>query len=388
MDLTNRLYYDNSYLKVFEARVEACREKEGRFEIALDQSAFYPTSGGQPYDTGTICFAGGETRVSDVWADADGTIWHRVDRPIPEETYVRGRIDRARRFDHMQQHGGEHMLAGAIHHLLGGGTIGLHLGRDISSIDVTLPGGRTHLTKQEILMLEEQVNTWIQQDDPVKCYFPEPDELASLPLRKPPTVAQSIRIVAFGDYEMVPCGGTHPSSAGQVGLLKILSVAPAKGKARVTFVCGMRAFRYFCRCQEAAEQSGRLLSCPVDELPGAVERMQAQALETEKKLAQTLEKVYLEKMRACEENGVVCLWIGDGDCDALRAAAAAYIRQSGKQVLCGAGGRLIFARSRDAAGDMGALMRSAARGGGKSDFAAGAGDEEALWRARKTLEGK
>lgn len=386
--MTNRLYYDDSYLREFDGRVTACRPQGEKYQISLDQSAFYPTSGGQPFDTGILIGACGSLAVEDVCVDDAGEVWHLVETPVPVGTPLHGKIDWERRFDHMQQHGGEHMLAGAVYRLLNGSTIGLHLGKDNSSIDVTLPDDRAHLTKEEINALEWQVNTWIQEDAGVRCWFPEEAELARLPLRKPPTVKTHIRIVAFGDYEMVACGGTHPASAGQVGLLKILSVTPAKGKARITFVCGMRAFRYFSVCQSAAEESGRLLSCPVGDLPGAVERMKAQTLDLQRRLTHVMEKEYIEKMRDSEGNGIACLWLQEADQDALRAAAAAYIRQSGKYVLCGGQGRIIFARSADASGDMGALIRAVARGGGKPDFASGTGDAENLRQARDILMGK
>ena len=168
-------------------------------EVALDQSAFYPTSGGQPYDTGTL----GNVRVVDVTVE-DNVVWHRLDGALRVGDSVHGEIDWPRRFDHMQQHGADHVLAGACYELFGGVTIGLHLGEEVSSIDMTLPGGRTHLTEAEVDQLETLVNERIQRDAPVRCWFPGEEELSSLPLRKKPTVTEHVRIVAFGDYEMVP----------------------------------------------------------------------------------------------------------------------------------------------------------------------------------------
>ena len=130
----------------------------------------------------------------------------------------------------MEQHGGEHMLAGAIWEKLGGTTIGLHLGKEDSTIDVSMPDGRTRLTEEEILLLEDTVNMRIRQDAPIRCWFPTEEELKTLPLRKAPTVTEHIRIVAMGDFEMVACGGTHPSSTGRIGMVKILSALPSKGK--------------------------------------------------------------------------------------------------------------------------------------------------------------
>ena len=141
----------------------------------------------------------------------------------------------------MQQHAADHMIAGRIWSRFGGVTIGLHESDEVSTIDVQMPDGRTHLTDEEIRAVERDVNERIQRDVPIRCWFPSAEELKILPLRKKPTVSEHVRVVAIGDDEMVACGGTHPSTAGQIGLVKIVSVAPARGKMRVGFVAGMRA---------------------------------------------------------------------------------------------------------------------------------------------------
>ena len=386
--MTHRLYYDQSYLTEFDSAVTACRPADGEYEVALRESAFYPTSGGQPFDTGCLIADGKTLPVTDVRVDREGEVWHRVSGLLAPGTDVHGRIDWERRFDHMQQHGGEHMLAGAAYELFRGSTIGLHLGREDSSIDVTLPDGRTHLTDAERTALETLVNRRIQQDAPVRCWFPDAEELKSLPLRKAPTVSEHIRIVAFGDYEMVACGGTHPSSAGQIGLVKILSVTPAKGKARIAFLCGMRAFRYLDACQKAAEAGGALLSCKVTELTEAVERLKEQSLQLNRALTRSLADDYLRTMTDKEENGLCVLWLEGADTDALTLAAGEYIKDSGRLLLCGGNGRLTFARSADRNEDMAALLRQVARGGGKPDYATGAGEAQALKSAREILTGK
>ena len=229
--MTDRLYYENAYLTAFDARVTRVSARDGRQHIALDRSAFYPTSGGQPFDTGMLNHA----RVTDVFVDEQGEVWHETDGMFTVGDAVHGEIDWPRRFDHMQQHAADHMIAGAIWRMFGGVTIGLHESDEISTIDVQMPDGRTRLTAEEVARVEWDVNCHIQRDLPIRCWFPEPDELAALPLRKKPTVQTHVRVVAIGDDEMVACGGTHPSSAGQIGLVKILSVLPARGKARVSF---------------------------------------------------------------------------------------------------------------------------------------------------------
>lgn len=379
--MTERLYYDQSYLKEFEARVTAVRIGKGSIWVSLDRSAFYPTSGGQPFDTGILACGGRKCRVTDVQADEEGEVWHLTDAPLYPGDTVTGYIDWDRRFDHMQQHGGEHMIAGAVYTLFGGMTIGLHLGEKDSSIDVTMPDGSTHFTDEMIEKLETDVNTHVQQDAPVRCWFPDAEELQGLPLRKAPTVREHVRIVAFGDYEMVACGGTHPSSAGQVGPVRILSVTPARGKARVTFVCGMRAYRYMSLCTRAAERSARLLSCRPEELPGCVETLNEKLQLAEKDMLVVKTGQYLSMLEAC--GGVLSL--DDGDVKALQEAVSRYIEKPGRIALAQAGRRLIFARSADAHTDMAALLRQVARGGGRPDFASGDGEPGSAMKAAEIL---
>ena len=240
--MTTRLYYDDSLLTEFDATVTGCVRRENAWSCTLDRSAFYPTSGGQPYDTGTItCPDNRVLDVTDVECGSEREVWHTISGEIAPGTKVHCVIDWERRRDHMEQHGGEHLLAGAVWRHLHGTTIGLHLGKEDSTIDVSFPDGRTHLTEDEITLLERQVNCWIRLDAPVKCYFAEPSELPGIPLRKPPTVTENIRIVQYGDFEYCACGGTHPPRSGMIGQIKILSALPSKGKVRISFVCGERA---------------------------------------------------------------------------------------------------------------------------------------------------
>ena len=147
--MTERLYYDNAYLTEFDAQVLDCRPDGEHFRVLLDRSAFYPTSGGQPFDTGTL----GRAKVVDVNVDG-GDVWHTVTEPLSVGETVHGRIDWVRRFDHMQQHAGDHMIAGALHRLMGGVTIGLHISSDIATIDVAMPEGVTRISDEEIQRIE------------------------------------------------------------------------------------------------------------------------------------------------------------------------------------------------------------------------------------------
>ena len=389
--MTERLYYDDSYLWQFDAVVTSVKngKRPGEWEVTLDRSAFYPTSGGQPFDTVLLSFGKVKAKVTDVEVDAAGDVIHTVDKEIPAGTAVYGEIDGARRTDHMEQHGGEHMLAGAIWEKLGGTTIGLHLGQTESSIDVAMPEERTHLTDEEITMLENTVNERIRMDAPIRCWFPEEEELKKLPLRKAPTVTEHVRIVAMGDFEMVACGGTHPASTGRIGLLKIISAIPAKGKIRVSFVCGGRAVSLFQTYMRYADKAGAALSSPVDRLSAAAAELKYRLSEAEKRANRLETREILAKMEEAGEElkGVTLCVIALPETDgrAVTAAVSEYIRIKGRAVLLAAGERLTFARSADVKIDMNELIKRVARGGGRPDMASGAGIPECVSVARKIL---
>ena len=394
--MTERLYYEDAYLWEFEGTVVSAREEKEGTWLALDRSAFYPTSGGQPFDTGLLRFDGGEARVTDVQVDREGVVWHRTDRSLPAGMAVRGFIDGDRRLDHMEQHGGEHMLAGAIWEKLGGTTIGLHLGAADSTIDVSMPDGRTHLSEEELLLLEETVNRRIREDAPIRCWFPSPEELETLPLRKPPTVREHVRIVAMGDFEMVACGGTHPASTGRIGLLKILGTVPSKGKIRISFVCGGRAEKCFQETLRSARKAGNVLSCPVEKLASAAGELKARLADAERRLNRFETEKLLQAFRENEDTeslkGItLCLaCLEEADARPAAEAVSRYIAEDGRALLLCLGERLTFARSRDVEIDMNELIRRVARGGGRPDLASGAGIPQCAQVAKKILmtEGK
>ena len=390
--MTERLYYDQSYLTEFDAVVTAV---DDRGRVTLDRTAFYPTSGGQPFDTGELNGA----RVTDVTVEG-GEVWHEVDAAFKAGDAVHGAIDWDRRFDHMQQHAADHMLAGALYELTGATTIGLHIGPEVSSIDVAMPAGETHLSPELIERLEDMVNLRVQQDHPIRCWFPEAEELKSLPLRKDPTVSDHVRIVAMGDFEMVACGGTHPSTTGQIGPVKIVSAAPARGKLRLSFLAGMRAYRELRRNYQSAHAAAQQLSTGVEELPERLEGALVRLKEAEFALNRLRRERLLDGADALL-SGAEALPGGrlvaaevDADMAGLRELASRLIERDGLIVLLSsaAGERrdLLFARSADMLPSMGALMKRAAeplggRGGGRPDFAQGGGPAGVLAAAREIL---
>ena len=395
--MTERLYYDNAYLTEFDAQVIACVPNGEQYDVLLDQSAFYPTSGGQPYDTGDL----GGVKVVDVNVK-DGDVWHTVTGPLAAGETVHGRIDWPRRFDHMQQHAGDHMIAGALHRLMGGVTIGLHVSDEISTIDVSMPDGATRISDEDLRRIEWDVNEHIQRDVPIRCWFPSPEELDVLPLRKKPTVSEHVRVVAIGDDEMVACGGTHPSTAGQIGLVKIVSVTPARGKMRVAFLAGQRALRDYFKCFEAAHASAELLSSGVDTLTASVSAMQEKLHAAEYELVRIRKEQLMSHASSMLENAetladgtkLVAAFV-EADNMLLRDLVSRLIETSGVIALIGAKNgdqaMYVFGRSADVDVNMGTLLRDAAnplggKGGGRPDFAQGGGSEEILQAACTLLK--
>ena len=397
--MTQRLYYDNAYLTEFDATVLACKPNGENFDVLLDRSAFYPTSGGQPFDTGVL----GNANVIDVNV-TDGEVWHTVTAPLEVGAVMHGSIDWARRFDHMQQHAGDHMIAGALHRLMGGVTIGLHVGDEISTIDVTMPEGATRISDAEIRMIERDVNDHIQRNVPIRCWFPSEEELETLPLRKKPTVSEHVRIVAIGDDEMVACGGTHPASAGQIGLVKIVSVAPARGKMRGAFLAGQRALNDYFKCHEAAHAAAGMFSTGVENLCVSVSSMQEKLHAAELELVKlrrdqllSLAQSFIDGAEILPDGTELVAQFVEADAMMLRDLTSKLIEQLGVIALLGAKNGeqaiYVFGRSSDVDVNMGTLMRDSARplggkGGGKPDFAQGGGCTGILEAACRLLEGE
>ncbi|MBQ8137039.1 MAG: hypothetical protein IJ174_06360 [Clostridia bacterium] len=404
--MTERLYYDDPLLTEFDAVVVCTKAHGDGYWIALDRSAFYPTSGGQPHDNGVLRTDEAACQVTDVIVDDDGEVWHDTTAALLPGTRVHGVIDWERRRDHMEQHGGEHMIAGAIWTLMKGVTIGLHCGAEDATIDVTLPDGRTRMTEQEIAAIEALVNREIREDAKVRCWFPTEEELPGIPLRKPPAVKEHVRVVAYGDYEYCACGGTHPPSAGWIGCVKILSVLPERGKARVRFVCGERAFRVFAVSYAQCRLVSDALSCPADRLDlglAAVEqKLAAQADRIRDLSAALCHAVEREAEQAVASFGgteMMVMRFPEVEHGLLaQAASEAMEKHPGRVILCLSAQRQFVLAAVNAPISMAALAKAAGlRGGGKPDFAQGkvpddiadaAGRIGALLEAGQQIQGR
>ncbi len=227
-----RLYYDDAYRKAFRSRVVDRREDAQGLWVELEDSAFYPESGGQPPDRGTL--AG--VAVQDVQADEAGRVWHRVAQAVAGE--VEGVIDWQRRLDHMEQHAGQHIASGAFLEVTGRDTISFHMGQEVSTFDIA---GRSAPTADELLRAERRANEIIRENRPITLRWAQADELASLGLRKPPQVSPPYRIVEVADFDRSACGGTHPRQTAEVGLVKLYAAEAVHDGFRIRFYAGQRA---------------------------------------------------------------------------------------------------------------------------------------------------
>jgi alanyl-tRNA synthetase len=402
---TERLYYYDPYLREFTGRVLAHQTLNDRPAVALDRTAFYPTGGGQPNDTGTL----DSVPVVDVVSDAErGLIWHvlggaavpagenvrRVilsgpERQSPlhgqssEESHIEvtGVLDWPRRFDHMQQHTGQHVLSQAFIQTADAETVAFHLGATVSTIDLN----RADLGPADLAAAAATANAVIDDGRPVTATFVSQADLANVPLRRPPKVTEAIRVVQVADYDWSACGGTHVANTAQIGLLKIVASERRGSETRVTFLCGGRARADYARLQTLAEGLVARFTVGQPELLDAVDRLLAEHKTVRKELAE------LEGQWAVST--AAALWVGAQphgpwrvvaqalDCPLERARRVAQTLRGhpGAVVLLGVRGerpQLIFTRGDDVPLDAGSLLRSAAaagggRGGGRPDWAQG-----------------
>ncbi|NLZ90932.1 MAG: metal-dependent hydrolase [Clostridiales bacterium] len=263
---TERLYWENAYTAQFTAKVIRQEKARQGFEVVLDRTAFYPTGGGQPCDTGWL----DGIQVTDV-EEREGTVVHLLRAPLESDT-ITGKIDWGRRFDHMQQHAGQHVLSACFDKLAGARTVGFHLGSQFVYIDLD----STDLTREQVAQAEQMANKTVFGNLPIKTYILQPEEVKDLPLRKQPTVYEDIRIVEIDGFDYTPCGGTHPSHTGCIGLIKIRRWEKQKDGTRIEFVCGGRALEDYGTKNNCLNKVCAMLSVRDFEAADAVERILAE----------------------------------------------------------------------------------------------------------------
>ena len=268
--MTTKLYWHDSRLTQFPAQVVDYFVQDGQRVVVLDQSAFYPGGGGQPYDTGAINAA----RVLAVSIMDDGRMLHHLDSDIPFKVgeEVMGEVDWSRRLEMLQQHSGQHILSQAFWQLFGAETRGFRIFDRVAEIDLTLDAPPDELA-DAMVRAEESANAVVFDDRAVRLHTATPAEAAQLPLRKESFNTDCIRVVEIADFDWSPCGGTHAQRTGEVGLIAIRSWERAKRMTRVQFVCGGRTLRDYRAANQTATSVARRLSVGRDEAPEAVARL-------------------------------------------------------------------------------------------------------------------
>ena len=292
--MTKRLYYQDSYLKEFKAKVLKKIKIDNQPAVILDETAFYPTSGGQPYDVGVIQ----DVSVVEVAEEGDEII-HILKEELKEEinSEVIGKIDWERRFDHMQQHLGQHILSGALIEIYGAETVSFHLGEKVCTLDIA----KEKITEEEVKKTEECANEIIFNNRPVKCYFLEgEEELKRLNLRKMPDRKGKIRIIEVENFDLSACGGTHCRTTGEVGLIKITKWEKRGEKIRLEFICGWRAWGDYFWKNELIKNISNKLTIKDSELGEAIDRM----LEEQKEIRKEL-KEFKEKLQEYEARNLI-----------------------------------------------------------------------------------
>jgi len=409
--MTTKLYWKDSHLTKFTARVEDFLEKDRARFVLLNQTAFYPTGGGQPCDVGRI----GAGKVIDVVMLEDGRIGHRIDEgfdfPIGNE--MECEVDWQRRREMTQQHTGQHILSQAFFQLFGAETCGFRITDRATEIDLTLELPPSEI-EQAIVRAEELANGIIFDNREIRIHEVTPEEAARLPLRKESFISDCIRIIEIADFDWSPCGGTHAQRTGEVGLIAVRGWERAKKMTRVHFVCGVRALKDYRVANKAAEAVSLKLSVGREEAEAAVARLMddnkrlSRRVRELAELAAKVEAAELVQSAAVTGGGnglrIVEKVFEDRDFEEAKLIAHRLVDRDDVIALLatreGETVRLVFARSANVAADMppdmNALMKAACeclggRGGGKPDFAQGGGSKvselsAAMASARSKIE--
>jgi alanyl-tRNA synthetase len=383
--VTERLYYQDCYLRQFTARVMETAD-EGR-RVYLDRTAFYPTSGGQPFDLGSLS----GVKVREV-IDEEDRIAHVLDAPLAAAE-VQGIVDWDRRYDHMQQHSGQHLLSAVLEELFKIRTVSFHLGSEVSTIDVDAPA----LTAGQLERAEDRCAEIVAEARPIQITFE--DASADLELRKASTRAGTLRIVTLEGVDRSACGGTHVRTAAEIGMVLTGKTEKIRGTTRVEFVCGKRALRRARADNRLVASIGRALSVPPEQTPDLIAGMIEKNKLLEKngnRLAAELARREGRELYAAavpDAAGLRTLVQRGSIDDAMRARAQAFVagEKSVFLAICDQPPSLLLAASTDSgihAGDRmkAAVTASGGRGGGNQQLGQGSvPDSAALAQAEALL---
>lgn len=368
MSETRKLYYENVYLKEFNAKVLKCEKAEHGFAVILDQTAFYPEGGGQPCDLGTL----EEIPVVDV-QEKDGEIIHYTEEMVEVGAKVAGKIDWERRFDLMQQHSGEHIVSGLVHEKYGYDNVGFHMSSDVITVDLS-----GTLNESQLAEIETETNKKIWENSPVEIFYPEKEELSKLPYRSKKELTGQVRLVRFPGADLCACCGTHVTHTGEIGAVKILTVENFHEGIRLTMICGKRVMDYLNMVNEQNRQVSVLLSAKTGETGTAVERLLDENFQLKGQISRMLDKLCASEAQRWEEAGNVVLFHEDLEANQIRKMADAVMQKCG-------GRCAVFSRNADSSfkyamgelnGDLRQLTKDMnaalnGRGGGKPFFVQG-----------------
>lgn len=384
--MTKRLYYQDTFLHEFDGTVTGVINGD-RPAVKLDQTAFYPTSGGQVFDTGTIRGEGGEARVEQVEETENGEVVHYINPADFERVRpgmkVRGTIDTFRRRDHMQQHSGQHVLSAAFERLYNMPTVSFHMSAETCTIDLATAG----INDEQLKKAEALANQVVFENRPVGIRFVSLDEAKTLGLRKLPDVGKDeLRLIDIADFDLCACGGTHVKSTAQIGLILVRKSEKVKQGFRMEFVCGDRALRTARKDFETLTQAAALYSAALGEVPANIRKSLEEIKSAQKqqhRLLEELAEFWAEKMISANEgNGsfkLVKQVFADRDLAFVKLLAQKAAKHSGVVALLGTTqgqAAIVFSRSTDVDVDVSALMKDGmasvgGRGGGSKDLAQG-----------------
>ena len=296
-----KLYYDSAYIRTFEAKVLSCTEGKKGYEVILDQTAFYPEGGGQPYDTGIL----GGAHVTAVH-DVKGEIVHYTDAPLTAGETVTGQIDWDRRFHNMQGHSGEHLVSGLIHAKYGYDNVGFHMGSEEITIDLN-----GTLTWDELLEIEKKANRMIWENLEIYAGFPSQEELAKMDYRSKKELTGDIRIVSIPNGDTCACCGTHVAKTGEIGLVKFLTMIHYKGGVRISLLCGEEAVMDYEKKREELQKISVFLSAKAGKTADAVEKLKNELMQTQAKLSETSRKLMKFQADQLKEGNDKICYLGD-----------------------------------------------------------------------------
>jgi alanyl-tRNA synthetase len=372
--MTQRLYYTESQRQTFDATVVNVERVDGRIHVTLDQTAFYPSSGGQPFDTGTL----GGAAVVDVIDRDDGTIAHVMNGALQPGEVVSGEIDWDRRFDHMQQHTGQHVLSAAFDRLVGVRTESFHMGQQSATIDLA-----REVTAAEIAAAEDDANRVVWEDRPVSVRFATAEEAAAMGMRKESVRTGTLRLIDVQGYDLSACGGTHVERTGAIGVIAIGGWEKLRGGSRIEFLCGNRVVQRFRLWRDALSAMQKQLSVAPIEMAASIERLHEDAKALQRTLRGFQEKLAAHEATALLAKGhAIVEAIGGWDAQGIKSIAVAAASANPQAVVVlfttSTPAQVVIARGADAKVDAGAILKQLAatfggKGGGKPDLAQGGG---------------